>query len=89
VDKLQIGEVSQVVLMEDEKGEEAYRLLSLIKRTQPHRANLAEDYDQIQSWALQSKKLEIIKKWIEINSKNVFIKISDNYKNCNYQQKWF
>ncbi len=89
VDKLQIGEVSQAVLMEDEKGEEAYRLLSLIKRTQPHRANLAEDYDQIQSWALQSKKLEIIKKWIEINSKNVFIKISDNYKKCNYQQKWF
>ncbi len=89
VDKLQVGEVSQTVLMEDEKGEEAYRILTLNKRTLPHRANLADDYDQIQNWALQLKKQEAIKKWISINSKKTFIKISDNYKDCEYQQKWF
>jgi len=89
VDKLVVGEVSQAVLMEDEKGEEAYRLLTLLKRTQPHRANLAEDYDQIQNWALQLQKQETIKKWIEHNSKKTYIKISDNYKACKYQQSWF
>jgi len=88
VDKIAEGEFSQTVLMEDEKGEQAYRILRLNKRTLPHRANLREDYDQIQSWALQTKKQEAIKKWIANNSKNTYIKISDNYKDCEYQQKW-
>jgi len=88
VDKIAEGEFSQTVMMEDEKGEQAYRILRLNKRTLPHRANLREDYDQIQSWALQTKKQEAIKKWIANNSKNTYIKISDNYKDCEYQQKW-
>jgi peptidyl-prolyl cis-trans isomerase SurA len=88
VDKIAVGEISQTVIMEDEKGEQAYRILKLNKRTQPHRANLREDYDQIQNWALQMKKQEAIKKWIANNSKNTYIKISDNYKDCEYQQKW-
>ena len=88
VDKIAVGEISQTVVMEDEKGEQAYRILKLNKRTQPHRANLSEDYDQIQNWALQMKKQEAIKKWIATNSKNTYIKISDNYKDCEYQQKW-
>lgn len=88
VDKIAEGEISQTVMMEDEKGEQAYRILKLNKRTQPHRANLSEDYDQIQNWALQMKKQEAIKKWIATNSKNTYIKISDNYKDCEYQQKW-
>ena len=88
VDKIAVGEISQTVVMEDEKGEQAYRILKLNKRTQPHRANLSEDYDQIQNWALQMKKQEAIKKWIATNSKNTYIKISDNYEDCEYQQKW-
>ena len=88
VDKIAVDEISQTVIMEDEKGEQAYRILKLNKRTQPHRANLREDYDQIQNWALQMKKQEAIKKWIATNSKNTYIKISDNYKDCEYQQKW-
>ncbi|HSG67782.1 MAG TPA: peptidylprolyl isomerase, partial [Bacteroidales bacterium] len=47
IDKLQVGEVSQPVIMETEDGKEAYRLLSLKKRTLPHRANMQEDYDKI------------------------------------------
>jgi peptidyl-prolyl cis-trans isomerase SurA len=88
VDKIAVDEISQTVMMEDEKGEQAYRILKLNKRTQPHRANLREDYDQIQNWALQMKKQEAIKKWIATNSKNTYIKISDNYEDCEYQQKW-
>ena len=89
IDKLSVGEVSTPVLMEDEKGEEAYRLLCLKKRTQPHRANLQEDYDQVQNWALQNKRQEVIKKWIEINAGKTYIKISDNYSDCEFEQNWF
>jgi len=88
IDKIKVGEISAPVLMEDEKGEEAYRLLTLKKRTEPHRANLEEDYDAIQNWALQNKRQEVIKKWIEYNAKKTYIKISDNYSDCEYEQIW-
>jgi len=89
IDKLAVEEVSTPVLMEDENGEEAYRLLTLKKRTEPHRANLDEDYDQLQNWALQFKQQEAIKKWIEFNAGKTYIKINDDYKDCEFEQNWF
>lgn len=89
IDKLELGQISTPVLMEDEKGEEAYRLLYLKKRTQPHRANLEEDYNQIQDWALQEKKQEAIFDWISKNAHKTYIKINENYMDCTYKQKWF
>nr|NQU89213.1 peptidylprolyl isomerase [Bacteroidota bacterium] len=89
IDKVGVKEVSAPVLMEDEQGEEAYRLLYLKKRTQPHRANLDEDYDQIQGWALQMKKQKVIGDWIKRNAKKTFIKINDKNNTCEYEQAWF
>lgn len=89
IDKLEPGEVSTPVLMEDEKGEEAYRLLMLKKRTLPHRANLQEDYNQIQEWALQQKKQEVIFEWIKKNANKTYIKMYGEYQQCKFAQRWF
>ncbi|NCA86425.1 MAG: peptidylprolyl isomerase [Clostridia bacterium] len=89
IDKLEPGEVSTPVLMEDEKGEEAYRLLMLKKRTLPHRANLQEDYNQIQEWALQQKKQEVIFEWIKKNANKTYIKMYGEYQQCKFAQSWF
>ncbi len=89
VDKLAVGEVSTPVLMEDENGEEAYRLLTLKERTEPHRANLNDDYDQMQNWALQAKKQKVIKKWIAYNANKTYILVNDDYKDCAFEQSWF
>jgi peptidyl-prolyl cis-trans isomerase SurA len=89
IDKLAIKELSTPVLMQDEKGEDAYRLLYLKKRTQPHRANLEEDYNEIQEWALQQKKQEAMVEWISKNAQKAYIKINDKYLECDLEQKWF
>jgi peptidyl-prolyl cis-trans isomerase SurA len=88
IDKLEVGEISTSVLMEDEKGEEAYRLLYLQKRTQPHRANLEEDYNEIQEWALEQKRQQELFKWISKNSRKAYIKINGEYAECKFEQKW-
>ncbi len=89
IDKMEVGEISTPVLMQDENGEEAYRLLYLKRRTQPHRANLDEDYSQIQEWALQKKKHEDMKEWISRNAKRAYIKINGEYSGCDFEQKWY
>ncbi len=89
IDRLEIGQVSAPVIMQDdEDGTEAYRLLYLKRRTQPHRANLEEDYDRIQDWALYQKKMEVIQAWIKNNIRKAYIRIDDKYQKCNFDHSW-
>lgn len=88
IDKLEVGQISTPVVMQDQDGGEAYRLLLLKLRTQPHRASLEEDYDQIQNWALFQKKSEMIKKWIISNSQKAYIRINDKFLDCAFEHKW-
>jgi peptidyl-prolyl cis-trans isomerase SurA len=74
--------------MPDQTGDDTYQLLYLKKRTQPHRANLEEDYDQIQNWALMQKKSAIIKTWIINNSRKAYIRIDDKFQDCDFEHKW-
>jgi peptidyl-prolyl cis-trans isomerase SurA len=88
IDKLNPGDISAPTLIQDEKGEEAYALLMLRKRTLPHRANLEEDYNQIQEWALLEKRQETVINWISKNLNRIYIKINENYHHCRFQQDW-
>ncbi len=88
IDKLKVGEVSRPVIMTTTENNKAYRLLYLKERTLPHRANLKEDYDKIQSWALQKKQNKVIQDWIENKISDTYIKINDKYKYCKFKHHW-
>jgi len=89
IDKMVVGDISTPIMMQDDKGEDAYRILKLKTRTQPHRATLDQDYDAIQNMAMQAKQQEIIKEWIKNNSGKIYININEKYKDCTFEQKWF
>jgi len=89
IDKLEVGEVSEPAAMKTEDGKQAYRLIILKKRTEPHRADMKEDYDRIQNWALEEKQSTIIKNWIGGNASKTYIKINENYKDCEFENNWF
>jgi len=89
VDKLKIGEISKPAIMKTEDNKQAYRLLYLKSRTEPHTANLKEDYNKIQESALLEKQNNAIEKWISEKSKNAYINIIDeDFKNCKLKYKW-
>ena len=89
IDKLQQGEISKPVIMEAEDGRQAYRLLYLKTRTLPHRANMQEDYDLVQQWALEEKKAEAFQEWIAKKAKKTYIKITDKFRQCEFEFDWF
>ena len=88
IDKLEVGEVSEPAIMKTEEGKQAYRLIVLKKRTEPHRADMKEDYDRIQNWALEEKQSKAIMKWINKNAAKTYININENYKQCDFHNKW-
>ncbi|HET6244930.1 MAG: peptidylprolyl isomerase [Bacteroidetes bacterium] len=85
IDKLKIGEISNPVLMQIPGGKQAYRLLYLKKRTEPHKANLKEDYQKIQEAALNEKKQQVVQVWIDKKLANTYFKLNDEYKSCNFE----
>jgi len=89
IDKLKVGEISQPVPMKTEEGKQAYRILYLKSRTEPHKANMKQDYDFIQSAALKQKQNKATADWIKKKAAVTYIHVSDDYKNCKFSYKWF
>ncbi|NVO03835.1 MAG: peptidylprolyl isomerase [Bacteroidetes bacterium] len=88
IDKLKNGEFSKPVPMKTEDGKQAYRILYLKSKTEPHRANLNDDYDSIQEMALNEKRSKAIAEWINVKAAATYINIVDEFKKCNFQSKW-
>jgi peptidyl-prolyl cis-trans isomerase SurA len=89
IDKLKPGELSQPVPMKTEEGKQAYRILYLKTRTDPHRANMKDDYDKIQEVALKEKQNKEIEKWIKEKAAITYIHIIKEYLGCDFSYDWF
>lgn len=88
LDKLQPGEVSdpQLVVMPD--GTKAYRLLQLIARSAPHRANLKDDYRMIQQAAEGKLRSEAVDRWVKDRLESTYVRIDEEYAACAFLHTW-
>ena len=86
--KLKVGEYSQPTEFTDERGKKGIRIVYLKTQTQPHRENLKDDYSKIASRALEEKKDQAIEDWFRKKITGYYIKIDDEYKNCDGMKKW-
>lgn len=89
IDKLKVGEFSQPVPMKTDDGKQAYRILYLKSRTEPHLANMKDDYDYIQEAALKAKENKAIAAWIKKKAAETYIHIAEEYKSCDFTNEWF
>jgi peptidyl-prolyl cis-trans isomerase SurA len=54
----------------------AYRIIKLLKRVDEHRANLEQDYDLIQRFALQQKQMLELKKWLKkLRENDIYVEL--------------
>ena len=88
INNLEIGEYSEPLYYEDEKGNIGYRILKLIDQTKPHLANLNDDYSYIQKYAVNQKQINEMDKWVTKTAKNTYIKIEELYRGCPNISKW-
>lgn len=88
VDKMKIGELSDPVPVRMGEKKESYRIVSLKARTEPHRANLKQDYQRIVLAAENEKKNKLVKDWIARKRLSFFIKIDPEFLNCPFQNSW-
>ena len=88
INDLEIGQYSDPIYYEDEKGNIGYRILKLVDQTKPHLANLNDDYGFIQKYAVNQKQIIEMDKWVTKTAKNTYIKVEEMYRGCPNITKW-
>jgi peptidyl-prolyl cis-trans isomerase SurA len=86
VKDLQIGDVSNTYESMDDKGKRIYKVSMIKSRSNPHKANLKEDFDLLKNMALMQKKNAIINEWISEKIESTFIHIDDTHKTCKFSR---
>ncbi|MFH1119006.1 MAG: peptidylprolyl isomerase [Bacteroidota bacterium] len=88
INKLQPGEISAPVAMFNEESKQTLNLFYLKSKTEPHKANLKDDYSIIMDWALNKKRGDIINKWITEKISKTYFRINESYLDCRFQHSW-
>lgn len=88
-DAMEKGDISQPNLyMNIFDHKQGIRIVRLMNRTEPHRANLQQDYALIKRAAENDKKQNTINNWIKGKINNAYIRIDDEFKNCEFKNNW-
>ena len=89
VSSLKDGEISVPILDEDRSGGgKFYKIITVNNRTEEHTADFAKDYLKIKELALRDKQIKEIAKWSQEKIKETYVKISDDYKDCQFTNNW-
>lgn len=88
IEDMDPGEISKSSLMRSRDGKEAFRLVLLVDRTQPHRANLKEDYSRLQMMATMQRKQEVVEEWVAEKIRETAVKISADLVPCSFHYDW-
>ena len=88
VSSLKDGEVSLPILDEERGSGKFYKIITVNNRIEEHQADFSRDYLKIKELALRDKQIKEIAKWSEEKIKETYIKISDDYKDCEFTNNW-
>ena len=88
ISRLEVGQISDPLPMTTNENKDAYRLNMVKSKTEPHQANLKEDYNLIQNWALGQKRQEAIGKWVKDKAAKAYIRLDEAYKNNDFYYDW-
>ena len=76
------SEISEATFYRTEDQREAFRIVRLDAKYEPHRANLDLDFTRIKGFALQQKQAKTVEEWNEEKLADTFVKINEGYYDC-------
>jgi peptidyl-prolyl cis-trans isomerase SurA len=89
VNEMKVGDFSQPVDYIDPKtGDKLVRILYLKGRTEPHKANLKDDYGKIQQVAFSEKQNTYLMTWLQDHISSFYVMIDKEYQDCANIKKW-
>jgi peptidyl-prolyl cis-trans isomerase SurA len=88
-DAMEKGDISRPSLHVDiYERKQGVRIVRLMDRYEQHVANLKDDYALIKRAAENDKRQKTITNWVNAKISNAYIRIDDDYRNCEFNSKW-
>ncbi|MFI5150427.1 MAG: peptidylprolyl isomerase [Bacteroidia bacterium] len=88
LNQMKTGDVSQPVIFQTKDNKQAYRILYLKRRTQPHQENIKDDFPRIQEAALAQKQQKMIRDWVNRKLQTTYVSITPDFLTCTYDNEW-
>lgn len=86
VDTLKVGEISHPFIMKDPKrNRDIVAMVKLSSRIEPHKANLADDYQLIKGMYENSARTKVLNDWIARKINDTYVRIEDGWRDCEFQ----
>lgn len=88
INTMQVGDVSNAFIMRDGKlNRDVVAIVKLTNRIEGHRANLADDYQQIKTMYENAERERILAEWIEKKIADTYVRIEEGWRNCDFEHK--
>ena len=89
IDTLTVGEISAPIEFRDPFGENAYKVVRLDSRTDPHRADLEKDFSKIKDAAVDLRRQQALDRWVNDKLASTYIYIQpDLLQLCPELRTW-
>lgn len=88
LDSLQPGVFTQPQLFTTQTGEKSARIVWMKSRTEPHKANLSDDYNRLQEVALAQKKNKKLESWLAEKLPTYYVRLAPEYAGCSEMARW-
>lgn len=86
VDKMNVGEISEPFIYTNESnGKEVCAIVKLKSKVEGHKANIRDDYQRLREMMVEKLKEEKLEQWIVEKQKTTYVRINDNWKNCDFK----
>jgi len=82
---MNIGEISKPFVMTNSKNKEVVAIVKLKNRVNGHRATMADDYQTLQDVVAEKLSNEKVENWIREKMKTTYVRINDDWKNCEFK----
>ena len=79
---MEVGNLSEPYESVDHRSKACYKLVQLKTRTEPHRANLKQDYVLLENMALSYKTSQVVQEWYTEKKESTYIRVDPAFKDC-------
>ncbi len=88
IEKMKVGDIGGPDLFQTDDGKKAHRLINLVDITEPHVANVKDDYPRLMLSAKRKKENEKLEAWIEKNCNSAYVWVDPQYEACSFRSQW-
>ncbi|WP_025762126.1 peptidylprolyl isomerase [Dyadobacter tibetensis] len=82
IDSMKVGEISPPLAYRTDDGSSGMRILWYKSKSEPHTANLKDDYEKMAQIVLSNKRNNALEEWFIKAQGDVYISVEPEYKNC-------